>query len=109
MQQVDPLERPPEEYREAGPIRFKLGDRSGLPYGRFNSALAAGVPVVISGLDRDEDMLSPEYLSRNFGSETVNVINTLTYESEERTLKDFLDTFADSRLQEPPLKLKVLS
>ncbi|VDB94398.1 unnamed protein product [Peniophora sp. CBMAI 1063] len=73
---------------------------------RKNRALAAGVPTVISGLDQDEHTLTPGYLARNFGKEKVEVIDTTTGESQEQDFGQFLATFADASLQDPPLKVK---
>ncbi|VDC02171.1 unnamed protein product [Peniophora sp. CBMAI 1063] len=110
MDQTEPLERPAnwDRYKDEHPIRFELTDGRGLPsYSDFYCALATGVPILITGLqDLPEHILTPEYLRRNFGTEEVTVINTVTGEWQEATLEEFLATLDHAEMQNPPLKIK---
>lgn len=63
--------------------------------------------MIISGLDRGEQVLTPDSLIREFGSERVRIEDTTTGAVQKDFLERFLATFNDPGRQYPPLKVKV--
>ena len=88
---------------------MKLSDGAGLPsYSTLYTTLAAGVPLIVSGIRPGDSNLTPEYFIRRYGKERVTVVNTMTGGQRIITLSNFMDSFANVLATPEPEKLKVL-
>ena len=87
-----------------------LTDGAGLPsYSTLYQNLAAGVPIVVTGIDPGESNLTPEYFIRRHGHEVVTVVNTKTGVDRSLDLATFMQSFDCPPADVDPEKLKVPS
>ena len=106
---IDPVfsnkfRRPPD----AGVIRIELSDGAGLPsYSSLYTALASGVPMVVSGIDPGHRNLTPDFFIERHGTERVKIIRTLDNQEEVVDLAIFMESFGSLVAIVNPAKLKV--
>ncbi|KZV59094.1 hypothetical protein PENSPDRAFT_760505, partial [Peniophora sp. CONT] len=88
-------------------IEVQLTNGGGLPrYSDLYRALAAGVPVVVHGINAGDYNLTPEYFIRRFGSQKVTVINIKTTDRYDLDLEAFMNKMCLREDPDDPVKLK---
>ncbi|VDC04896.1 unnamed protein product [Peniophora sp. CBMAI 1063] len=100
---IEPRRCPPN----AEVVNIELSDGAGLPsYGTLYSALASGVPMVVSGINPGESNLTPAYFTKRHGKEIVTVVNTVSGTARTLALEEFMQDFGNPDALVEPEKLK---
>ncbi|VDC05425.1 unnamed protein product [Peniophora sp. CBMAI 1063] len=89
------------------PLRLTVGDEAApLTYSAIYRSLAAGTPIMVSGINPGERNLTPEYFIHHHGDTMVTLTNTKTDAQRVVPLVEFMDKFGRPSDPENPEKLQ---